>query len=268
MKDIILAASKGFDWNQISPWVRSLRNTGYGGDVTIILYDGRAEVVEKSAEYGVEVFPMQTPNSVYNGRFFDFYRALVGRTYRFAVITDLRDVWFQSDPTKWLLSNLSKPLLASSESIRYKDETWGKQNIQTAFPQLAEALLDRCIYNVGVLAGQMSYVRDLCLAISFFAKSSGCPVADQAAFNVILGLESYKSCVQLAGSEDGFACQLGTTADPRKINHFRPLLLEPQPILGTNGITTSTGTLFCIVHQYDRVPAWRDYLHSQLSVIP
>jgi hypothetical protein len=268
MKDIILAASKGYNWDQLSPWVRSLRNTGYGDDIAVILYDLQAEIVSKLQGYDVQVLSTQTQDSVYNERSFDFYRALLGKTYRYAIITDIRDVWFQSDPTKWLLSNLHKPLLACSESIRYKNEAWNRQNIKSCFPHLAEGYLDKCVHNSGVLAGQMSFVRDLCLAIHLLAKSSRDPVGDQAAFNILLGLEPYKSNVQFVESEAGFACQCGTMADPRKIDGFKPFLLEPQPILGRKGVTTSTGSLFCIVHQYDRVPAWRDYLYGRLKTIP
>lgn len=268
MKDIILAAAKGYSWEQLSPWVRSLRNTGYGDDIAVILYDPEVETVSKLKNYDVHVLSTQTQDSVYNVRSFDFYRALLGKTYRYAVITDIRDVWFQSDPTKWLLSNLHKPFLACSESIRYKDEPWNRNNMISCFPQLAEGYLDGCVYNSGVLAGQMSFVRDLCLAIHVFAKSSRDVVGDQAAFNVLLNLEPYKSNVQLTASEEGFACQCGVNADPKKIDEFRPFLLEPQPVFGRKGVTTSTGSLFCIVHQYDRVPAWRDFFHSKLSSIP
>jgi hypothetical protein len=58
-------------------------------------------------------------------------------------------------------------------------------------------------------------------------------------------------------SEDGWACQLGTTADPSKIHQFKPLLLEPSPTIKDDIVTTSKGTPYYIVHQYDRVPEWR-----------
>jgi hypothetical protein len=42
-------------------------------------------------------------------------------------------------------------------------------------------------------------------------------------------------------SEDGWAAQLGTTADPSKIDSFRPSLLEAEPKMVNGKVTTSTG---------------------------
>jgi hypothetical protein len=64
-------------------------------------------------------------------------------------------------------------------------------------------------------------------------------------------------------SEDGWAAQLGTTADPSKIEQFRPFLLEAEPKMVEGKVTTSTGKEFTIVHQYDRVPEWRKVIEAK-----
>jgi hypothetical protein len=58
-------------------------------------------------------------------------------------------------------------------------------------------------------------------------------------------------------SEDAWACQLGTTADPSKIEQFKPFLEEPSPRMENGKVVTSVGKEFTIVHQYDRVPNWK-----------
>jgi len=56
-------------------------------------------------------------------------------------------------------------------------------------------------------------------------------------------------------SEDGWACQLGTTYKPEALVHFKENLVEPSPIIDEDGIVyTSTGKPFVIVHQYNRMP--------------
>jgi hypothetical protein len=66
-------------------------------------------------------------------------------------------------------------------------------------------------------------------------------------------------------SEDGWAAQLGTTADPSKIEQFRPFLLEAEPKMNDDKVTTSTGKIFTIVHQYDRVPEWRKIIEENYA---
>jgi len=64
-------------------------------------------------------------------------------------------------------------------------------------------------------------------------------------------------------SEDGWACQLGTTADPSKLEQFRPFLLEPSPKMEGDKVLTSEGIEYTIVHQYDRVPEWKKVIEAK-----
>jgi hypothetical protein len=73
----------------------------------------------------------------------------------------------------------------------------------------------------------------------------------------------YRASCLYTVSEDGWACQLGTTADPTKISAFRPNLLEPSPVLRDSAVTTSTGKEYYIVHQYDRVPQFRSVIEKK-----
>jgi hypothetical protein len=66
-----------------------------------------------------------------------------------------------------------------------------------------------------------------------------------------------------AKSEHGWACQLGTTADPTKLEQFKPFLLEELPKLDGDKVVTSTGLEYTIVHQYDRVPEWRELIEKK-----
>jgi hypothetical protein len=91
------------------------------------------------------------------------------------------------------------------------------------------------------------------------------PNPDQAAYNVLLNLEPYKNITRFSTSEDGWACQAGTTIDPAKIADFKPHLLEPQPLWDGNYATTSTGIRHAILHQYDRIPYWKPIVEARYS---
>lgn len=161
-----------------------------------------------------------------------------------------------------------RPFLAVSESVRYADEEWNRDNLRNSFPAYFDRLRSKAVCNVGVLAGQAGMVADLCLAVSRIAESAGVPVADQSGYNLLLDMEPYRSAVQFVASEDGFACQAGTIADPLKIEKLRPFLLEPEPKLDAGGVQTAAGKLYPIVHQYDRVPEWNQALRRRLESEP
>ena len=76
-------------------------------------------------------------------------------------------------------------------------------------------------------------------------------------------LNEYRKSSVYLRSEDAWAAQLGTTADPSKIEQFRPMLVEAEPKMINNEVTTSANIPFTIVHQYDRVPHWRKVIEAK-----
>jgi hypothetical protein len=190
--------------------------------------------------------------------------------YRYVISTDVRDVIFQTNPSEWLENNMcDKKINVACESLRYENEPWGKNNMLLSFGSLIyDRVKSNPIYNAGTVSGEIGALSDLFLNV--FMSCGGAPAnvpggggPDQAALNVLLSTEPYKSITNFAMSEDGYAAQLGTTKDPGKIESFRPHLLEPEPIMVDDVVCTSAGVPFSIVHQYDRVPEWRDILEKK-----
>lgn len=268
-QDLVLGAVGGYQWEQIDVWALSLVKSGFSGIGAVIVYDDNKTVINNLKSIGFQVIEMPLRGSVFNQRFYDFSEVMSGALsdLRYAIVTDVRDIFFQSDPTVWLEQNLKadKQFVAVSEGIQFKNESWNANNAQSGYPALAHRIMDKCVYNVGVLAGEAASVSDLCLAIGSMAKSSGFQVADQSGYNLLLDMEPYTRAAQIVKSEDGFACQAGTFADPKKINGFRPNLLEPESIYTGDAVTTAGGLVYPIVHQYDRVPAWNTGLRTKLN---
>ncbi|WP_416563147.1 glycosyltransferase family 2 protein [Nocardia testacea] len=266
--DIVIGAASGYAWEYIEAWAMSLIMSGFEGIRTLLLYDGHEHnesVSDLLQSNGFRIIRKGQSGGVYNERFADIANVLreLEEPARYAVVTDVRDVYFQSDPISWLENNLTKPLLAVSEGVRYSDESWNRDNLRNGFPEHADRILPNIVCNVGVIAGDVRVVADVCLAVSMFAKSSGFGVADQSAYNLLLDMEPYRSIVQLAQSEDGFGCQAGTMAHPDGM--LKSVLLEPQPVLDSEGVKTASGKLYPIVHQYDRVPEWDRALRRVLE---
>lgn len=276
MKDLIVGCATNYDWSKLKYWVNSINRSGFEGDKVLILMNCDKDTVAKISESGFNIIAFNQDtngNLTYNSnmmvhveRFFHIYQCLKNNLYRYVITTDVKDVIFQRNPSVWLENTFtdSDDLIFSSESMKYKDEPWGNQNLLETFgPQIYEDFKNNTIFNVGVLAGRGYAMRDLMMNI--FASCMGRPIkiCDQSTFNFLISRHPYLKSSIYSTSEDGWACQLGTTADPSKIDQFRPFLLEPSPKLDGDKVVTSTGIEYTIVHQYDRVPEWRKVIEEK-----
>ena len=68
----------------------------------------------------------------------------------------------------WLEKNLKKPILASSECIRIKDEDWNNRNVLSNYPHIHPFIKDKEACNVGTLAGKGDEFKHFCLHLYHF----------------------------------------------------------------------------------------------------
>jgi len=276
MKDLIVGCATNYDWSKLKYWVNSINASGFEGDKVLILMNCDKDTVQKVTDAGFSIIAFgqdgqgnltyQSQLMVHVERFIHIYKLLKDNDYRFVITTDVKDVIFQKNPVEWLKENLSQQedLVFSSESMKYKDEPWGRENLTQCYGQgIYEDFKNNTIFNVGVLAGYGYAMKDLVLQLFLNCINRPIPIVDQAVFNVMISRHPYLSSSRYTKSEDGWACQLGTTADPSKIDSFRPYLLEPSPKLEGDKVLTSTGIEYTIVHQYDRVPEWKKVIEAK-----
>lgn len=278
MKDLIVGCATNYDWSKLKYWVNSINQSGFEGDKVLILMNCDKDTVGKITDAGFSIIAFnqdQNGNLTYQSnlmvhveRFIHIYKLLAKNQYRYVITTDVKDVIFQKNPSTWIENNLldSEDLIFSSESMKYKDEPWGRQNLTECFGQgIYEDFKNNTIFNVGVLAGRGYAMKDLMMNLFVHSINRPIPIVDQAVFNQLISRHPYLNSSKYSVSEDGWACQLGTTADPSKIDEFRPFLLEPSPKLEGDKVVTSTGIEYTIVHQYDRVPEWRKVIEEKYN---
>jgi hypothetical protein len=278
MKDVIIGCATNYDWSKLKYWVNSINQSGFEGDKVLVLMNCDKDTVQKVTDAGFSIIAFnqdgegnltyQSQLMVHVERFIHIHKLLKSNDYRYAITTDVKDVIFQKNPIEWLENNLpdGDDLIFSSESLKYKDEPWGRENITQCYGQgIYEDFKNNTIFNVGVLAGRGYAMRDLTLQLFLNCLNRPIPIVDQAVFNVMISRHPYLRTSLYAASEDGWACQLGTTADPSKIDEFGPYLLEPLPKLENNKVVTSTGIEYTIVHQYDRVPEWKKVIEAKYN---
>jgi hypothetical protein len=283
-KDLIIGGASNYTYQQLKPWIRSIKESGFEGDIAIVGTNIKTEELEKIAQEGVNLLlygrKTETGEYVSNGaaphveRFFYIWNYLdnVQNKYRYVITTDTRDVIFQRNPILWLEAHLNKyDFVASSEGMLYKDEPWSARNLHEAFgPFFYEKLKNRYIYNVGTIAGQYETVRDLLLMIFQLSMNRPIPIVDQAVYNFLLNIPSVDHAVNLTDNDDGWAIQLGTTAgaieagmgdlgliakqNPSKLTEYYVQYMDIQPTIVDGVVLNTHNEPFYIVHQYDRVP--------------
>lgn len=266
-KDLIIGAFSNYDEYQVlKPWVQSIHDTGFRGDIVLIAVDAPKPLIDTLSENGVIVIPVTKQNDmmIHMLRFvyiYDYLNKHVGE-YRNVVSTDVRDVIFQKNPFDHYL--MGSDIIASSEAILIKDEPWNRDNIIKNYGEyFYNSVKDKQVYNVGILAGTADHVCDLCFHI--YQMSLGRPdwVADQAAYNVLIAHNPWKEFVYKAGLSEAWAINAHVTNKPDQMEQFSPFLLEGRPRMEDGLVVNEAGVPFTIVHQYDRVPEWMEYFSKK-----
>lgn len=291
-KDLIIGGASNYTWDHLKYWVNSIKKTGFKGDIVLVATNMSKQTIEKLAEESVMVYAYgkqdengnivnQSQNAPHVERFlfiWDFMRKVEDQ-YRYVVVTDTRDVIFQKDPIEFLKSNLSaNSIVASSEGLAYQDEPWGSKNLKETFgPLVYDQFKEKMIYNVGTIAGYFEEVRDLLLQIFYQSVNRPIPIVDQAVYNFLINLYPFKGETFRANNRDDWAIQLGTTEaailagagdighlvrqNPQMIDGYRNAYKDIQPVI-ENDLVTNGETPYCIVHQWDRVPAIKEIVEK------
>jgi hypothetical protein len=272
-KNLIIGGCTNYGINELKPWVLSINE--HMPDAKKVMCVGNASSVTRGwlVEQGFEVVDMPQANiPVHVLRFLSIYEYLREhwQEFDYVITTDVKDVYFQKNAfheVERCCGESGYELICGSECLKYKDESWGNENLMQAYgPYIHNLFKDETIYNVGVLGGRSEYVKDLVFNIFTNGINRPIPIVDQAVFNVLINTQPYKDCILKAQMTQGFACQAGTVADPSKIAGFRPNLLEDEPVWDNGIVKTKEGREFYIVHQYDRVPEWKNHILKKYGV--
>lgn len=282
MKDVVVGSITNYDFDKIKYWVNSLEQSGFSGDKVMICYNVDYDTCEELTKRGFSIFAFKRNDekrcfeyreqfSIVVERFLHqwFFLKQFRGQYRYIISTDVKDVIFQNNPSVWLENNLNdKKINVGSECIRYCDEDWGRNNLIKSFGQyIYDDNKNNIIFNAGTIAGEFDTMLDLflnvymlCNGTQHFVHGGGGP--DQAALNVLLNLSPYREITNFARMENAWAAQLGTTG-PQILSKYKNSLIEYSPMMIEDLVCTSSGIPFTLVHQYDRVPEWKEIVEKK-----
>lgn len=261
---IILGCITKYKPEDIKPYVESIEQSGFKGRKVMMVYDIPQETIDylKSKEW--ELYQNELQQHIILQRFRDIYKLLQQFPNEIVIWTDVKDVIFQTDPTKWIEKNKKGNILSFSECVIFKDDDWACVNSGTSFPMEWEWLQHKPSYCAGTIVGDSEYLRDLFIDIYRWSMTTANPgqLSDQAAYNVLINLSQFKNVVQFVNQEEGFVTQLGTVLI--KKDTFGDKLLEPTPNVDENYIVTNQkGDVFPLVHQYDRDPKFKEFIYKK-----
>ena len=261
-KNLIIGGFTNYGIDQLKPWVISAKEVAGDNDVVLVYGNTTDETLDWLVEQNVVIVPMlQVQNvPIHVLRFLSIHNYLVQhwQHYEYVVTTDVKDVYFQADPFKFLVD---RKLVVASEGLKYKDEPWGNENLYQAYGSYVyEQFKNNEIYNVGTFGGKSEYVKDMVFHIFTNGINRPIPICDQAVFNVLLNTQPFKDVVTKTIQ---WAAELGTIMDPSKIDSFRPNLLFAEPVCEDGLLKDVNGHIFPIVHQYDRVPVLKKFVQEK-----
>lgn len=291
-KDLIIGGASGYKYDDVKYWINSIKKSGFEGDIALVVTNISLNELEKIAEKGVNILAYGQKDAKGNyssnsqmpphvERFFHIWNYLntTKEEYDFVITTDVRDVVFQRNPVNFLRGDTFTGFVAAGEGLAYEDEPWGRNNYQQAFgPFFYDQIKDKEICNVGVMAGEMSLVRDMLLMILQLSVNRPIPIVDQAVYNFILNTDVFKNHTEFFSNGSGWACNLGTTLpaiasgagdigqnnNPTAQIIYQTKYMADQPVISEDGVVYNAHDMpFYIVHQYDRVAGLADKIRTK-----
>lgn len=298
-KDMIIGVIDRYNWDQIKYWANSIKKSGFDGYKAVIVYNMDVTTVNKLTDEGFMIVGCNmydqskgfihdnSKGNVMVDRFFHIshFLDMLERPMDVenVIVTDVRDVVFQTNPSNWLRNNLTEAynIVVGSENLTYKNEPWGKNNLSKSFgPWFYEKKENWPIFCAGVIAGKINAVRDLCLNVWMVChgmnpnvEGGGGP--DQAALNILLGLDAYITNVALTMPSHGWVLHAGTSLAAIQSgaggigqaylqdNNIHLPFLEYLDITVNNNNVCVFGNPITVLHQWDRVPAWKTMIEAK-----
>lgn len=254
-EDFVLGAATGYDVADVAPFVRSLRAVYQGGVALVV--DETPALLSFLQTHEVEAIPAAPASRAWSPhpvmtRFAVFDQVLTQRTHlRSVLLTDVRDVVFQSNPFDPAPGALE--LFVEFEGRQLGDHAFNYKHLRALVgDDLAATVAQRPCLCVGTVMGSRANISRLCRTILMLgaiprSHLGGAFGADQAACNL--------------------AAHLGLVEHEVKANYGRVATvgLTPSDTLSISdgAILNPDGGVSAIVHQYDRHPHLMDAVHGR-----
>lgn len=265
-RTLVMGLAAHYGATELAPFVLSLRQSGYTGDIALLTYGCSAETAEFLRAHRVRMIPFtglaampMSMNSARMFRYLDwfielFLNAPAEIDYGRILLTDIRDVVFQGDPFARAPVGRVLFFLESNRTIG-ECAINGDWMTRAYGPAVARELSDQPVSCAGTVMGTpdglLEYlahmVRDI-IAVPPQHRFSG---VDQAIHNVILARRLVEGSVAV---ENGGTVMTVPTAESTGLH-----------LLDDGLIANPDGSISAVVHQYDRDAHIRSAIERRYS---
>ncbi len=261
-KNIVLSVLHGYTYQFIEPFIQSYRRGHVEADLVIFTSDTVSALVKRLLKKrGAIIIEYSSKNpldlvdhslkenlpsriSINNYRFILFLDFLIKNKekYENILLTDIRDVIFQSDPFK-KMNNDSIYFFLEGEGeegtfgVSLQNHIW---SVEANGLEFTESILDKMVSCAGVTAGN---INNIIHYLNYMRTSL--TAWDELKWGIDQGIHNgyiYKNegtNIILSGNEKSLVCTLGLCKDYR-LNKM-------------NEIITPSNDVYSVVHQYDRI---------------
>ncbi|HEY0709326.1 MAG TPA: DUF1796 family putative cysteine peptidase [Polyangia bacterium] len=293
--DIVVSIATGYkNIDQYRQFVSTLRRTGATCPLFLGISDGpEFEPVKRYLlENGVNAFlvpPIDPPHKVVNGYRFAQYRQWLRRLdFRYALMMDFRDAYFQRDPfvdIERFMHDCDLYLMSEFQLLTVGNHPNGMNYDWVAQPfgkETADAIADRPILNSGAILGRKAAIMKLLDAFTEVTTAQNFDFADQGTLNYLGHTGQLESCgrIKIVAAGESLVNNCGfteldllretrtiTAAEEARIA-FIPRSADGRLQLCRDHegwVLDDDGNISYAVHQYDRFAPEMDEFVARLS---
>lgn len=259
-KDLIMGAISYFSLENITLFFRSLEQTGFSGEVVIFIenLEQQTQDVLRDVKINVKLIPIQRTGSendflINDYRYSLYYNFLLAEGKRFnnILLTDVRDVFFQTNPFQ---ENWSKESITVTKEplFIHQEYNFNAPWILKKFgPEVLSAIQHQPILCSGTIFGPTEFIIDLLKEMSHVLfDNEYVPLSDQSSLNYLVHTGIIKP-VAYSDNENGPIMTLALE-NQIKFNQDNQVLLR-------------NGHIASILHQYNRHDHLDKLLKSHFS---
>jgi len=259
-KNVVMGAVHGLPTEKIAPFVLSLKEAGFDGDVILFHIQVDAEFESFCRKTGVRTLPFTFSKlfdgPIHCGRFKAFHQFLQDYRddYNGALVSDVSDVIFQSNPFKAVDDRLCHFFL-ECDRVRIGENPSNAKWVRRFVPAAhRDKLYQERISCVGVGFGQAEMMADYLTKLWLLIKST--PLWHRRKIGADQALHNYITYVD------------GTIAHKLHINNDIVATMglegrEAYRLRSDGTIEAADGTVPAVCHQYDRYPDIEAAIHAR-----
>jgi hypothetical protein len=251
--------------NKVKVWANSFKKHS-DGDVILLCANSSQEEISLCESMGIRAIPVVVEDTWYinHKRLLRSYEFFETSDIDLFLVTDVFDVVFQGDPfKKW---DLQYDVFVGGEGILVTDEPWNTDNISKIFPSEIEKCRPTEVICSGVIGGKRDALIKLYKRMYELCEGgdNSHNIKDQAALIVMIANNEIEN-LKILNLDDSWAVHCAVAGPTQFFDAwgFRGKIKYGIPYSDGKYIYSKNGEMFDIVHQFNRIPEWNEFLTKE-----